>query len=270
MPEAIYERDGELFVPTAWAGSPWSAESQHGGPVAGLFARAAEECASEGALQLARLTVDLYRPVPKQPLRLARRWVRRGRKLALADFTLMRGEEEVARASALLFAPRGELASSWRDAAPAPPPPERGEPLEFMPTGVREQWPPGFHLSIQARSVRDELGHAVWLTTPLDLIAGEPTSPQVRFGALSDLSFAMGMRLGFLRGPAGMRALQTRFINADITLYRERIPEGEWVAFRLAALADAAGVGVAEVVQFDRAGRIGRSLQALVANGGTF
>ncbi len=266
MASHVYERDGELFVPTPWAGSPWSPDAQHGGPVAGLFARAAEACATEASLQLARLTVDLFRPVPRQPLRLAQRWVRRGRKLALVDLALLRDDEDVARASALLFAPRRDLASSWRDATPAPPPLERGEPIDFMPADVRQQWPPGFHRSIQARSVRDELGPAIWLTTPLELVAGEPTSPQVRFGALSDLTFAMGMRIGFLRGPVDVRTLQTRFINADITLYRERPPEGEWLGFRLATMADAAGVGVAEVVQFDRAGRVGRSLQALVAN----
>jgi hypothetical protein len=120
---------------------------------------------------------------------------------------------------------------------------------------------------VQARATRDELGHAVWLHTPLQLVAGEPTSPSVRFGMLSDLTFAVSMRLGFLRGAAPLRAVQTRFINADITLYRERAPEGEWVAFRPQAVSDRAGLGVVEVAQFDRAGRIGRSLQALVANG---
>jgi hypothetical protein len=266
LAEHIYERDGELFVPTRWAGSPWSAETQHGGPVAGLFARAAEACAAESSLQLARLTIDLCRPVPKQPLRLAQRWLRRGRKLALLELALSRNDEEFARPSALLLVPRSDLGSAWRDETPPPPPPERAEAMEFMPAGVREQWPPGFHLSVQARAVRDELGPAVWLSTPLALVAGEATSPQVRFGMLSDLTFAMGMRIGFLRGAVSARALQTRFINADITLYRERAPEGEWLGFRLAAMADRAGIGVAEVVQFDRAGRIGRSLQALVAN----
>ena len=266
MTEHIYERDGAVYAPTRWAGSPWSAETQHGGPVAGIFAHAAEGCAAESGLQLARLTIDLCRPVPKQPLRLATRWVRRGRKLGLAELTLSRGDDEIARASALLLVPRPDLRSAWRDPAPPPPPVEGAEPLEFMPAGMREQWPPGFHLSVQARVARDELGPAVWLTTPLALVAGEATSPQVRFAMLSDLTFAMGMRIGFLRGSVSARALQTRFINADITLYRERDPEGEWVAFRLATMADAAGVGVAEVVQFDRAGRIGRSLQALVAN----
>jgi antitoxin (DNA-binding transcriptional repressor) of toxin-antitoxin stability system len=262
----LYERDGELLVPSAWTGSPWSAEAQHGGPVAGLFARAAEACASEAGQQLARLTVDLFRPVPKQPLRLAQRWVRRGRKLALVEIELSREGEPVARASALSLASRSELGSAWRDATPPPPPLERGEPLEFMPPGLREQWPPGFHLSIQARLARDELGHAIWLTTPLQLVAGELTTPQVRFAMLSDLTFATSTRIGFLRGAVDVRALRTPLINADITLYRERAPEGEWVAFRTSALSDAAGVGVAEVVQFDRAGRIGRSLQALVAS----
>jgi len=264
--EHIYERDGELFVPTEWAGGPWSPDAQHGGPAAGLFMRAAEASSAEAGLQLARLTVDLFRPVPKQPLRLAKRWRRRGRKLALVDLTLLRGDEEVAHASALLLVPRPELATSRADPMPPPPPPERGDPLEFMPPWFREQAPPGFHLSIEARTVRDELGVAAWLTTPLELIAGEPTSPQVRFGMLSDLSFAMGGRLALLRGSADARTLPTRFINADITVYRERVPQGAWLGFRPSAMSDHAGIGVAEVVQFDRAGRIGRSLQALVAN----
>jgi Thioesterase-like superfamily len=265
MPGHIYERDGAVFAPTEWAGSPWSADSQHGGPVAGLFARAAEECAAESGLQLARLTIDLFRPVPKHPLRLAKRWVRRGRKLALADFTLLRADDEIARASALLLVPRPELGPSWPDAAPAPPQAEHAKRMEFLPEWFRNV-PPGFHFSLEARTTRDELGPAVWLTTPLDLVGGEATSPQVRFGMLSDMTFAMGGRLAFLRGAVDARAAQVRFINADITLYRERVPEGEWLAFRPSAITDRAGVGLVEVVQFDRAGRIGRSLQALVAN----
>jgi hypothetical protein len=267
MAEHIYERDGDVYRPTLWAGSPWSPDAQHGAPVAGLFMRASEEAAREGGLQPARLTVDLFRPVPKLPLRLARRFVRRGRKLALLELALVHDGEEVARASALLFAPRAELASNWGDAGtPPPPPPERATPFDFMPPWFRESSPPGFHFSLQCRTTRDELGPAAWLTTPLDLVAGEPTTPSVRFAALSDMTFAMGGRLALRLGAVDQRAVQTRFINADITLYRERAPEGDWLAFRPAALSDRAGIGIAEVTQFDRTGRIGRSLQALVAN----
>lgn len=267
MAEHIYERDGDVFVPTVWAGSPWSADAQHGAPVAGLFMRACEEAAREGGLQPARLTVDLFRPVPKLPLRLARRFVRRGRKLALLDLALVHDGEEVARASGLLLAPRTELLSNWGDAGtPPPPPPESATPVDFMPAWFRESAPPGFHFSLRCRSTRDELGPAAWLTTPLDLVAGEPTTPSVRFAALSDMTFAMGGRLALRTGVANPATLETRFINADVTLYRERAPEGDWLAFRPAALSDRAGIGIAEVAQFDRAGRFGRSLQALVAN----
>ncbi len=173
MAEHIYERDGELFVPTQWAGSPWSADAQHGAPVAGLFARAAEEVASECGLQLARLTVDLFRPVPKQPLRLVRRIVRRGRKLSLIEAALLRGDEEISRASALLLVARPELASSWAQASgpPQPPPLEHARPFSFMPGEFRDRVPPGFHFPIEARAARDEFGPVVWLTTPLDLVA---------------------------------------------------------------------------------------------------
>ncbi len=267
MAEHLYEREGDLYVPTAWAGSPWSADLQHGGPIAGLLMREAEDAAYETGLQIARLTIDLFRPVPKQPLTAVRRFVRRGRKLALVEAALLRDGEEVTRASAFLLAPHPELASSWRaPEAPPPPPPERAEPFQFMPGWFRESAPPGFHFSLECRMTRDELGPAAWLTTPLDLVAGEATTPSVRFAALSDLTFAMGGRLALRLGAVDGAGVQTRFINADITLYRERPPRGDWLGFRPGGISDRAGIGVAEVVQFDREGRLGRSLQALVAN----
>jgi len=266
-PDYIYERDGDLFVPTVWAGSPWSADAQHGAPVAGLFTRSAEQCAAESGLQLARLTVDLFRPVPKQPLRLAQRWLRRGRRLGLLESTLSLGTEQVSRSTALLLASRPDLVSGWiEDPSLPPPPPEDAQAIEFMPNVFSANAPPGFHFSLKVRTARDAQGPVVWLTTPLDLVAGEPTSPQVRFGALSDMTFAMAGRLALRIRPVEGAAVQMRFINADITIYRERIPEGDWLGLRPVTLSERAGIGIAEVEQFDHSGRIGRALQALVAN----
>ncbi len=88
----------------------------------------------------------------------------------------------------------------------------------------------------------------------------------MRLGALADLTFAMSGRLALRLGASDASSVQTSFINADITLYRERPPTGEWLAFRPNAMSDQAGIGLAEVVHYDCAGRLGRSLQALVAN----
>ena len=41
---------------------------------------------------------------------------------------------------------------------------------------------------------------------------------------------------------------------------------GEWFAFRHALLTDHEGIGLAEVDLGDQAGRLGRSLQAMLAN----
>ena len=88
MPDHVYEREGDTYTPSEWAGSPWSGEHQHGGPVNALFAHAAEEAAADTGLQVVRLTVDLFRPVPMLPLDLEWRFLRRGRRIAVVEAEL--------------------------------------------------------------------------------------------------------------------------------------------------------------------------------------
>ena len=135
-----------------------------------------------------------------------------------------------------------------------------------MPREFRAQVPPGFHRSIELRLVEDELGPAAWLMSPLELLAGEPTSPLVRAAMVSDLSFAIGGRMLLRRREVPLEVTRVALINADMTLYLERPPESAWLAFRGARVSDSGGVGLAEVTQPDVRGRYGRSLQALVAN----
>jgi hypothetical protein len=261
-----YEQAGDVYTPTEWAGSPWSRELQHGGPVCGLFARAAEAAARESGLRVVRLTVDLCRPTPLAPLALDVRYLRRGRRLALLELRLRQDDADVTCGTALLLAPNPERESTWRS-EPPPPGPEGLAPLYFMPREYEAQVPPGFHRSVEARLTEDELGPAVWATTPLDLVAGERTSPLVRAAMLSDLTFGLSARLMLRRGLVPLDPRRVALINADVTLYLDRPPEGEWIAMRSGSITDFEGVGLAEVVQLDRRGRYGRSLQALVEQG---
>jgi Acyl-CoA thioesterase N-terminal domain len=264
--EFIYQREGERYAPTQWAGSPWSRELQHGGPVCGLVAHAAEAAARETGLRVVRLSVDLCRPTPFAPLLRSAELLRRGRRLALLEVRLCHGDTVVTRATALLLAADPALASTWGQPEPPPPGPEGIEPIQFMPREYLAQVPPGFHRSVEVRLSDDELGPACWATTPLGLIAGEETSALVRAAMLSDLTFALSGRLLLRRGLAPFDPRRVALINADATLYLDRVPEGEWVAFRGGKVSDCEGVGFAEVTQLDRRGRYGRSLQALVAN----
>ena len=265
----IYTRAADVYTPTEWAGSPWSRELQHGGPVCGLIASAAEAAAAETGLRVVRLTVDLCRPTPFQPLTLSSRFLRRGRRLALVEVRLRHGDADVTCGTALLLAPNPALASTWRTPEPPPPGPEG---LDGMFASCRAR--------ISRRRRRASIGASR---------CGSPrTKP--RPGGLGDDAARPDRGAGDLGpgarrdavGPhvraerascccaaASCRATRARvaLINADVTLYLERPPAGEWIAMRQRRrAATTTGIGVAEVVQLDRGGRYGRSLQALVSN----
>ena len=266
--DAIYRRDGELYLPTEWAGGPWSPKHQHGGAAAALLARGALEASRETGLRVARLTIDLFRPVPMEPLRLVRRFARQGRRIVVAELSLRHGEDEVTRASALLLREREDLAPTWTaggDASP-PPGPEACEKAEFMPRAYRDHVPPGFHWSLEVAIAHTTESPFAWIRTPLDVVAGEPTSAFERAAGVSDLCFGLGARVLLRRRVVDADLVRTRFINVDTTLYFEREPESDWFAMRPTQVADDRGVGLAEVMSYDRRGRYGRALQAILAN----
>lgn len=268
MGDYLYERDGGIFEPTFWVGSPWSEGHQHGGPVNALFALAAEEASRECGLRVVRLTVDLLRPVPRVPLALEWRFVRRGRRLANVEATLAlpEGREPVSRATIVLLQPSADAPRSWQQAPPAPPGWSHFEPIEFVPKAYAEHVPDGFHRSFAVRMGADEHGPAAWITTPLDLLPGVSMSPLQRCAAVADLTFGLSGRSLLRERIADVDGWRVAMINTDTTIYWERPPVGDWFGFRNALLTDHEGIGLVEVDLSDAAGRLGRSLQAMLAN----
>ena len=61
--QALFVAEAGGFRPTAFALGPWTPEHLHGGPVAGLIAREAQLCEPDERLRVARLTIELIRPV---------------------------------------------------------------------------------------------------------------------------------------------------------------------------------------------------------------
>ena len=264
----IYQREGDLFVPSPWAGSPWSPTAQHGGPVNALLMHGAEAAAESLGMQIARLTVDLFQPVPLEPLQLGSTFLRRGRRLAIVELNLRRPGDETSLCSAraVLLAPRDELAPMFRNNAAPLPGPEGLDPISIMPEDYRRKVPPGFHWSLELRMTGDSRGPIAWITTPLDLIEGEPMTSHERCAAVADLTFAVASHLRPTDETARART-SMMLINTDTTLHFERPPEGAWFAHAEGFLTDQRGVGLSEVTIHDCAGRVGRAAQTLVANG---
>jgi acyl-CoA thioesterase len=252
----VFSRDGERFVPSRSAPGPWSPNNLHGGPTCGLLARALEEVAGDPSLLPTRLTLDLFRPVPTSPLTVRAERVRDGKRIRLAQASIFDGETEVARATGLFLqrTPMAEV-EPW-------PGPRMPGPEGFETSGLfRDRRPgsaaAGFHTVIQARwtSGPSDLAQAAWFRMPMPLVAGETTSPLQRAAAVGDFANAVAS-LSIRRSGA------PAFINTDTTLYLWREPEGEWIGMMADHAAAHEGIGVVEVVHFDRKGRYGRSVQA--------
>jgi len=253
---SVFVRDGEFYVPTRSAPGPWDPGHLHGGPTAGLLARAIEKIAGAEGLHPARLTLDLFRAVPMRPLSVRSELVRDGKRIRVAQASLFDGSVEVARASGLFLQqkPMPEM-EEWPD-TPVP------GPDGFATSGLWRERPPatvanGFHTVVEARWVSppDTLAQAAWFRMPMALVEGETTSPLCRAAALGDFANAVvGLAMRRLGAPG--------FINTDTTLYLWRQPEGEWIGMAADHAAAHAGVSVIEVAHFDHKGRYGRSVQA--------
>jgi Thioesterase-like superfamily len=101
VPAALFVPDRGRLRPTDLARGPWSPDALHGGPIAAVLARAVEACDTLVPMRVARLTVELLRPVPLAPLLVTARIVRAGKRVQLVEGSVIAGETEVARVTAL-------------------------------------------------------------------------------------------------------------------------------------------------------------------------
>jgi hypothetical protein len=254
---ALFEPDGGRFVPTELTRGPWSPDAQHGGPPAALLARVTERFPGGESMQVARLTVELLRPVPLSPLTAASRLARPGRNVQLVEASLLAGNTEVARATALRIRTKD---LPFRTERPAESPPALpSEPARSSFPGSAQ------HVAYHSHGVEhrfasgafDRLGPAVdWVRLRAPLVAGEATTPLARVAAAADFGNGISWVLP--------RAEGYTFINPDLTIYLHRLPAGEWVCLDAVTWPEPNGIGLAESRLWDAQGPIGRSLQSLL------
>ena len=99
--EPIYRVDGATAETSAFAGGPWDPKLQHGAAPSSLICWAVERLPSPAPMRVARLTVDLMRPVPVAPLTIETELLREGRKIQLVSVRLLADGTEVVRATVL-------------------------------------------------------------------------------------------------------------------------------------------------------------------------
>ena len=99
MESAFYEQvDADSYVATPATIGPWSADAQHGGPPSALAARAIERHEPDPRQRLARVGVDILRPVPIGKISIKTRTVRPGRRVTLVEAVLEADGQDVMHA----------------------------------------------------------------------------------------------------------------------------------------------------------------------------
>jgi len=210
-------------------------------------------------MMVARLTVELLRPVPVAPLTVATRLARPGRKVQLVEASLRAGDAEVARATGLRIRTAELPLPAPADTTHAPPPPEAG--IASLPPWAQAVSYRSFHRDgVEHRFVAGSFerpGPATdWIRLRVPLVAGDSTPPLARAAAAADFGNGISWTLSRQDG--------YEFINPDLTIYLHRLPADEWVCLEAVTWVEPHGVGLAESRLWDRQGSLGRSLQSLL------
>ena len=253
--ESIFEPTSlGLFLPTDAALGPWTEEALHGGPAAMLLAREIERFQPDESMFVTRLTIELLRPVRRNPLAVRHRPVRPGRKVQLVEASLWDAEVEVARATALCIR-RTDV-----DLPETTDPPPHALPDDIGPWTAPYRAGPAYHSTgVEIRAPAGTRGgrapNWAWIRLRVPLLPGEEPSGLVRVCAAAD--FPNG--ISYVVDPGA-----TSYINPDLTVYMHRLPQGEWVLLDARTWLQPGGTGLAEGALYDESGRIGRSVQGLL------
>lgn len=263
--EVLLERQHDAFLPTSLAGSPWHPDLLHGGAPAGLLAHCLEQRVADAQLLPARFTLELMRPVPSAPLRVAFQTLRSGKRIRLESATLMAGGKPVAMATALFVAPTPvsvpEYAPTAASTLPAVDSVREINFRDVLSMGGGEV-PPGLHTTVRLRAVtplREQGQGIAWMHLPVDIVAGAETTPFMRAALMSD--FCNGVGQLALDRNIGM-------INADITMQLFRLPQSEWIGIEARTLVQPTGVGMVQAALYDTGGMIGQVMQTAMPTGG--
>lgn len=251
---AYFLRRGDAFESTELTRGPWDRRLQHAGPAAALIAGAVETHPDAAGMLVARLTLELLRPLTVGGVfHLSIAAGRSGRKVRRLEATLIEDGRPCVRAVALLVreadVPVGEVGTPPAIRARAD-----SEPWEFP---FFEE-PVGYHSSMELRRAAGEFGGghmAVWFRLKSSVIEGEEPTPLQRLAAAADSGNGISVALDLRR---------YTFVNADLTITLLRRPVGEWFALDARTLAAGEGLGLSDTRYWDERGVLGRGVQALL------
>ncbi|WP_129307840.1 thioesterase family protein [Streptomyces sp. L2] len=253
---SYYERiDEHRYKPTVHASGAWDPDELHFSPLGGLVVHAidhhlAARPGQGGGLLLSRISYDILGRPALDECEIRVETVRPGRTIELLEAVVRVADRPVVRARAWLLA-------AGDTAAVAGGGPERlTPPEELAPWPMASLWPGGYIASLDVRPLAPPRPGrtTAWISTSLDLVADEPSSPLASYVALVDTANGIAVR----EAPTAWM-----FPNVDLTLHLHRQPEGRWTGLDTTVAFGPTGQGVTSTVLHDVNGPVGHAQQML-------
>jgi Acyl-CoA thioesterase N-terminal domain/Acyl-CoA thioesterase C-terminal domain len=275
-----------IFESTPATAGPWSPDAQHGGPPSALAARAIELHEPDERQRLARVAIDILRPVPVRPLSVRTRTVRPGRRVTLIEAAVEADGQEVLHARGWrIERPAGKVPEVSDGGAPPAVPTDGDASLPMI--FEREQhgylasieWrflPPGHgwtdvsaegaaYMQVTGADLPGSPGDTIppaqaqmrsaWTRPRIPLLADEEPSPMARTLLVADSGSGVS---------AALPPAEFIFINVDLTVSLPRDPASDWILLEAATTIGADGTGMALTRLSDPIGPCGRGLQTLL------
>jgi hypothetical protein len=272
---AFYEPAGtDSYISTPATIGPWSADAQHGGPPSALAARALERHEPDARQRLARVCIDILRPIPIGKLSISTRTVRPGRRVALVEAMMEADGREVLHARGWRIERSAGTVPVVKDDArrPAPVPPagdglapeifsrQRGylTMIEWRFDAVGSGGAGAAFAGPAAIPGPDGLEartRAAWTRPRIPLLPGEEMSPMARTLLVADSGNGVS---------AALPVSEFTFVNVDLTVVLPRDPVGEWLLLEAVTAIGADGTGLATTKLSDQTGSFGSALQTLL------
>lgn len=252
---AYFIRVGEhRFLPQRSCAGAWNPEELHVSPVNGLLMHELERWLSERAGDsklVTRISSDYLGVVGFGECDVRWEVLRPGRAVELVEGVLSQNGRAALRARVWRLS-AGDTSTVQGGELDPLPPVEAGSAFDLSTV-----WPGDYIASLDMRAVSGPSPGrtTAWITTPLQIVDGEPTTDLAHFVLLVDTSNGIAVR----RPPE-----EWQFPNVDLTIHLFRQPEGTWVGFDTRVTFGPVGHGLTSTELYDARGHVGRAAQTLL------
>ncbi len=257
MTDSIFLYDGTTIVPTELARGPWHPNFAHGGAPAGLIATLASHQILESEWGIARIAMDLIRPVPLRPLQMQIH-AQQGQSVLHHYIVLEENSKPLINAHIVSIRKKTLKNVSFPpiDHHAADIDPSALAPLRIA--DMPDDQPTFYYTAMDVRAQESSpmpQWRPAWFRLRYPLLQGYSLSPLASACAASDFGSGFSFPLPFNR---------YQFPNLDINILFHREPTSEWIHVQSHTTVSNTGMGITESVLSDLSGPFGLAFQTLL------